>query len=69
MGLKSTEVTREEWLSEQERKEIGIDKGLVVIEVRNDTLREKKVGASDGYSKYLKYLGDYNLSDDDWKKR
>lgn len=69
MGLKSTEVTRAEWLTEEERKSIGIDKGLVVIETRNNTLRERKINASSGYTKYLKSLGEYNPADKIWTER
>ena len=67
MGLKSTELTRAEYLPEEARKKLGIEEGLVVVEVRNEKLRQECKSAKEGYTSYLRSLGDYEEDDGTWE--
>lgn len=69
MALKSTEVTRAEYLTPEERKELKVDKGLIIVETRNPNLRNELKVATQGYSVYLKSLGEYEPSTEDWGSR
>ena len=66
MGLKSTELTRAEYLTEEQRQKLGIDEGLVVVEIRNKNLRQEEKPAKEGYTAYLRSLGEYKEDDGSW---
>lgn len=68
MTLKSTELTRAEYMTEAERTAYNIDakEGLVVVEVRNKNLHEEHKLAKKGYVAYLRSLAAYKPADATW---
>jgi hypothetical protein len=68
MALKATVLTRAEYLAPEERRELGVETGLVVIEARNPDLKRVLKHAPDGYAAYLRSLGSYKPADKEWKE-
>jgi len=67
MSLKSTEITRAEYLPEDVRAQNSLpDSGLVIIETRNPNLRTELKSAVGGYSAYLASLKNYKPADQSW---
>ena len=64
MTLKSAKLARAENLPEKIRSELKIDKGLIIIETRNPTLRDEYKPITDGgIREYLLSLGDFKNID------
>jgi hypothetical protein len=64
MALKSLRLARAENLPKSTRAEYGLpDFGLVAIETNNPTLKEKMTYLKDGFSAYLKNLGDFKIAE------
>lgn len=67
MGLKHARLTRAENLPESIRSQIGAQHGLVIIETRNEDLRDEfKPIRTGGMREYLLSLGDFidvNITD------
>lgn len=60
MGLKHARLSRAENLPEDIRKEIGIEDGLIIIETRNENLRDEiKPIKAGGIREYLLSLGKF----------
>lgn len=67
MTLKNARFSRAEDLSPETREKYSLPKsGLVVIESRNQNLREKivSIGQEGGIREYLKSLGDFKEDGD-----
>jgi hypothetical protein len=60
MALKSLRLARAEDLPEKTRAEFGLPAfGLVAIETKNPELKENMIFLKDGFSAYLRTLGDF----------
>ena len=66
MVLKSTELTRAEYLTEEDKKLLGAQEGLVIVETTNPILNTNKKLIAGGYTAYLRSLGKYK-EDPNWK--